>query len=462
MRATPAGRRPGQTMPTERAGTARAALVAAAGLAVLTGCSAMSEGNLTEFDRFAGPPGRWVDIDPSVMSHASADADAAQDVAAIRAAGAGLDWIVLVDHSTSTGSGAACAGDADFVALAHCHAEHPNQGPDFDLPGDARTEAAGQIVIGSRITLASFAGAEQPSGGHGMVDCLPSDPAAFATTLPVIDRPLDAVTGGTAIADCRTRGGLAVLASPFGTTREAMVGTAWDWSSDAFDGIEVFAGPVWDDEDEAAWRLLVCSRLAGRDVFALGGSNGHGPSPRGPVPVSPVGGVRTRVWVEGEDWAHVADGLRRRRTVLHSADADLDVRVYGTTGTLLGIAGDDVEAGSGDELRVALRGRAPGPGRVRLEAVVPGSCDGLPTPAEARPPGMRADLIADFAVCPGGPCRFELRGVWQAEADALLIARFAAADGPSPTMAAAAPLRVRLSRTLLDALPFAPSPGGLP
>lgn len=456
-----AGVQPASPKPCEQPRRVWNAAVGLLGMSLLTSCIGLSGDGLTDFDRFAGPEGRWVDIDASVMSHASADADPAQDVAAILAAGKELDWLVLVDHSSSTGSGADCPADAGFVELARCHAAHPNQGPDFELPGDARLEASGQIVVGSRLTPASFVGAEQPAGGHGLIDCLPGDPAAFATTMPIVDRPLDAVTGGTVLADCQDRGGLAVLAAPFGTTREAMVGTAWDWSNSAWDGIEVFAGPDWDDEDEAAWRLLACARLAGRDVFSVGGSNAHGPDPRGPVALSAIGSARTRVWVEGSDWVHVTDGLRSRRTVVHSADAELDVRVYGPTGAWLGMAGDDLSAGSGDELRVALRGKAPGPSRVRLDVVAPGACSSLPTAANPQAPTMQDERIVDFEVCPAGPCTFELRGLWEADADSLLVARFDGGNGPTKTMAVAAPMRVRLSRSLIDALPLAP-PGGIP
>ena len=252
MRRIHAGVQPASPKPCEQVWLVCRAVAGSLVLSLMSGCIGFADDSLTDFDRFAGPQGHWVDVDASVMSYASADADPAQDVAAILAAGQNLDWLVLVDHSSSTGSGADCPTDAAFVELARCHAAHPNQGPDFELPADTRLEAGGQIVVGSRMTPASFVGAEQPAGGLGLVDCLPGDPAAFATTMPIIDRPLDAVTGGTMLADCRDRGGLAVLAAPFGTTREAMVGTAWDWSSPAWDGVEVFAGPVWDDEDEAA------------------------------------------------------------------------------------------------------------------------------------------------------------------------------------------------------------------
>lgn len=443
-------------------GIVRSPVVGAALAAALAtgGCLGMTGDALTDFDRFDGPAGRAVQIDAAVLTNASFDADPAYGVPTVLAAAADLDWAVVLDHSTSVGSLALCDERAPFEELVRCMLANPNLGPDFGPPADL-TAATGHLVFGSRMTLASVAGIERPAGGHGLVDCLPGADAALASTRPVIDRPLDAVTGGTATEDCRARGGLSVLAAPFGTAREPLVGSDWDWAIEGGDGLAVFAGPIWDAEDEAVLDLWWCGRLAGRRWFGVAASNDHGPAPRHPdVPVSPVGGVRTSIWVEGEDWADVLDGLETGRTVVHSADAALDVRVYGPTGRLIGIAGDDLAADTGDELRFAIRGHAPGPTSVLLEALGPGACDALPSASSARPPARRPELLTQFEVCPEGPCAFELRSVWEAEADVVVTARFAPPAVSTTTMAAAAPMSVRLAGSLLDFLPL--STGGMP
>jgi len=259
------------------------------------------------------PEGRWVAGDLHVhASGASNDTDGVsfpEDIAAVARA-RGLGFVVLTDHSNSTGS-MDCADVEDCI----------NQGPEFPYISEAAALSDAEFVMvdGSEISpVESIGGIGGPVGHTG---CLP--PAGgFAFDGAFIDRPAGEVTGGEGLAQCTDIGGFAVVNHPF----SGVPWIKWDWTSDAMDGMEVWNGTArWDRADRKALVSWECMVSRGRNVVPIAGSDNHrvGVEPPGDLTNPPLGQPRTSVWLDGESlvdgiaWPAVLAALRSGRVVLH-------------------------------------------------------------------------------------------------------------------------------------------------
>jgi hypothetical protein len=200
--------------------------------------------------------GAWIATDLHVHSSVgSNDTDGLGTVDALGPAMevAGLDALWLTDHSNSAGS-MHCADVEDC----------PNLGPET-TPGDWPPG----VYAGSEISpIASLDGSSLDPVGH--VGCLALDGQSLGDD-PFVDRPPGQVTGGDALDQCRDAAGFAVVNHPYA----AASWVAYDWTSEAFDGLEVYNGGTrfdpWDAETVAAWE----ARVVDRDVVPVGGSDSH-------------------------------------------------------------------------------------------------------------------------------------------------------------------------------------------
>lgn len=248
--------------------------------------------------------GTWLATDLHVHSSVgSNDTDGLGTREALPAAmaAAGLDHIVLTDHSNSAGS-MHCDDVEDCINL-----------------GPETTEGWPESVwAGSEISPVSGLEGERPPRGH--TGCVAPERTGFPGLDHFVDRPLGEVTGGQGIEQCQAAGGWAILNHPFGPT----TWVSYDWTSEAFDAMEVYNGGArfdpWDEQAVAAWEERVAD---GKPVVAVGGSDCHrwGEPAPGTTFDPALGWPIT--WVRVLDGETFVDGLKAGRVVVAEPGTEL-------------------------------------------------------------------------------------------------------------------------------------------
>jgi len=282
-------------------------------LLILLGCT--DSNDFTE-----DPPGQWRTGDLHVhATGASNDTGGDSTPSAIKtvAIQRGLDFVVLTDHSNSTGSDPSTR-EEDPVLF--------NQGPEFVYWNEAaRLSQAGTFLMVSGNELSPVA--DPPNEPRGHIGCLPGSLQAFDTDSAFIDRPKDLVTGGDALRQARERGCFTVINHPFGQV-------AWiryDWTDLNYDALEVFNGGLgFDNSDLEAYNAWRCDLLQGKNVTAIAGSDNHRVNIEAPGNYldAALGYPSTSVFVQQEGWQGILQGLRAGAVVLHEGDSWLQLDTY--------------------------------------------------------------------------------------------------------------------------------------
>jgi hypothetical protein len=235
----------------------------------------------------------------------------------------GLSWLVITDHSNSSGS-----MDCDDVE------DCPNSGPEFPASeaAGALSSASFVVAVGSELSpIETLDGGGAPVGHIG---CLP--PAdGFSFTGGFEDRPPGALNGAATLAQCRDISGFTVVNHPFAQASWIR----WDWSSSDFDGIEVWnAGLGWDPTDERALWAWECLVSGGRSVVPIATSDSHdaGVTP-GANPLSPaIGEARTSVLIPTDgslSWVSLRQGLGQGSVTLHDRNSFVSLQeIRGSVG----------------------------------------------------------------------------------------------------------------------------------
>ena len=324
----------------------------------------------------------------------------------------GLSFVVITDHSNSTGSDASTqVEDPDLW----------NLGPEFPLWDEAAalSDASLLVINGNEISPVAqldadlcpecdSLGTERPEP-RGHVGCIPESLAGFVLTGPFIDRPPGLVAGGTSVVDCQNRGGFAIVNHPF---PRATPWLEYDWTDLGYDALEVYNGSIgWDVFDRSAYDAYLCDRLLGRDVVAVGGSDNH----RAPVPYdepvgvqlgAPLGLPLTSVFADAVEWPAIMEAVRAGRIVMHERGTFVEFDAMAAASRLGGI-GDRVEANAVDAF--VLRGRSPRPQSLRLFHVAPDACTDRRVPGRDLAPTVVVTTVHAIEVCAGGACAFEER-----------------------------------------------------
>lgn len=357
------------------------------------------------------PDGRvWLQGDFHVHSIYSTDTDWSRPStpADIRttAIARGLEFVLLTDHSNSTGSEQHCREHSepnDCVEQEHLH----NLGPEFPFWASAATlrDEAFLLVDGNEASPVDLSAATP----RGHVNIVPRDLTAFNPDWIIVDRPSGAVTGGWAIGAAHARGALAIVNHPY-SPGGVPPWTEYDWTSFAYDAMEVYNGSAgWDDGDAAALDALRCDWSRGRHVAAVGASDNHRVWVESPGDtLNPaLGDARTSVLVASLAWDEVIAAVVARHTVAHDPWAFAELRLYLPDGRVL-LPGDVATVDGPVEVVVELGGWidetvARGAEKLVLRTVRDGACTADPrgTPGQSARVTVAAEAVAELT--PGVP-----------------------------------------------------------
>lgn len=289
-------------------------------------------------------PGRWYGGDLHVhATGASNDTGGDSFPGRIKevAVARGLDWLVLTDHSNSTGSDPTTTDeDPDLF----------NMGPEFPYWETAQelTDEGFLFIDGNEISPV----AEGESGPTGHVGCAPRDLETFDVDYVFTDRPRGTVTGGEALEQAHEAGCFATLNHPYGLAPW----TAYDWTSFDYDAVEVYNGTGgWDAGDANALKGWACDLAAGRRPTLVAGSDNHR------IEIEPPGSLLNpplawpTVWVRAESlaWSEIIAGLESGRVSVTDDGAPMELDAFDAEGDWLGMMGDDVPASELEWLRLS-------------------------------------------------------------------------------------------------------------
>ena len=266
--------------------------------------------------------GAWFGTDLHVhTSLGSNDTDGESGVSAqvSMARERGLSLLAITDHSNAAGSMDCATGDVE---------DCPNQGPEFPAQ-EAAHAASGDglsVVVGVEISPVESLDNTMVPTGH--VGCIPRSGDPFsAVDEAVIDRPAGSVSGGAGVEWCQARGGFAVINHPI----TAAGWIAYDWTSDAYDALEIFNGGArFDAGDAQSFAAWVCDLSQGRTVVPVGGSDCHAASTPLPPPEildQALGLPTTWVWAENDDRDSLLDALAAGRVVVADPRNWIDLEV---------------------------------------------------------------------------------------------------------------------------------------
>lgn len=343
------------------------ALLPFVGAAALAACNNGNDGNTGGGDEdplnptppvtwAEDPAGEWLRGDLHVHATGASNdtgGDSHPEDIAAKARDMGLFFVVLTDHSNSTGSD------------PHTLEEDPelfNQGPEFvywDLAAELSVENEFIMVSGNEISPVDVN--EQDPRGH--VGCIPRTLGDdFDTDSPFIDRPRGVVSSKMVIDQALERGCFTILNHPYAVTK-------WitsDWTSYDYEGMEVWNGGAnsLDAFDMIGWNAFRCDLLQGRKVTPIAASDNHRIHHEGDLLNPPLARPTTSVFSTSRTWDAVIHGLDAGLVALGEGESlvfldtyDADgARAEGADARYLRVRGHlDARARSGGaELRVTL------------------------------------------------------------------------------------------------------------
>ncbi len=281
-------------------------------------CEAPIVSCLPDFE--ADPPGQWYKGDFHVHATGASNdtgGDSFPEAIKAKALSFDLDFLVLTDHSNSTGS------DTDTTY------ENPalfNLGPEFPL-----WDKCAALTIPNEFLMID---GNEISPRHetdliptGHIGCIPINLENFNTDSPFIDRPMSTIDGANTIQQARDRDCFVVLNhaySPFPWI-------AFDWTSFDYDAIEVWNGTLgydsWDQRTRNAW---ICDLLNGKEVAAVGGSDNHRVNEEAPGSgLDPaLAHPATFVFASSLAWQNIIDGLDQGMTMISEGESRLLINGY--------------------------------------------------------------------------------------------------------------------------------------
>lgn len=346
---------------------------------------------LTPSDELAfedDPAGAWYAGDVHVHATGASNdtgGDSFPEDIKTRALEEGLYFVVLTDHSNSTGSDVTTTEeDPDLF----------NMGPEFPYwdTAAALTEPGRFLMIDGNEISPVMEG-EIPTDPTGHIGCLPIDLDTFDRDSPFIDRPRGTISGGNVLMQARERGCYTVLNHPYADA----VWTSFDWTDSGvmnwgYEAMEVWNGTLsFRDDDAMAFDAWRCDLLAGRNVTPIGASDCHRintPAP-GRLFDPAIGYPRTYVWATGDTWPDIVEGMRSGMVSIGEGESFLTIDGYASDGSR---AEDSTMAW----LRVRLRvDEAAGPATFRMTRAF--GCDD-PRPTARPAPTIEEEVLLEVSV----------------------------------------------------------------
>ncbi len=284
-------------------------------ITLITASCKDKESNICGDDYETDPPGQWYKGDFHVHATGASNdtgnipsypADIKQAAKQI-----GLDFVVLTDHSNSTGSDPSTT--AEDPALF-------NQGPEFPYWKEcaALTDPDFLMIDGNELSPRH----PDNSVPTGHIGCLPMNLETFDTTVVFIDRPMGTVTGGNTVQQAKDAGCYTIVNHPYAFTPHI----AYDWTSYDYDAMEIWNGTIgYDFQDQDGRDAWLCDLLNGKKTTAVGGSDCHrayiNPPGNGLDPA--LGYPTTAVFAERLEWPAIIEGLKSGKTAIFGGESRL-------------------------------------------------------------------------------------------------------------------------------------------
>jgi len=234
----------------------------------------------------------------------------------------GLDFVILTDHSNSTGSDPSTT-DEDPALF--------NQGPEFpywDRTLELSDENEFLMICGNEISPVAEEYLMIPTGHIG---CIPREFVDFDRDSPFIDRPKGAVSGGEALQQANDRGCFAIVNHPY----NLVPWIQYDWTNMDYDAIEIWNGTLgYDIYDEASRKIWICDLLHGKNTIPIASSDCHRVNTE--IPGSgtnpALGYPSTAVFAETLDWTAIMNGLEEGMVCLFEGESRLHIDTYNADG----------------------------------------------------------------------------------------------------------------------------------
>jgi hypothetical protein len=297
----------------------------------------------------------------------------------------GLDFVVLTDHSNSTGSDPSTREEDP---------ELYNQGPEFVYwDRAAELSEAGEFLMVSGNEISPVESLDSPDEPRGHVGCIPRDLDDFDTDSSFTDRPPGDVTGGSGLEQANERGCFSILNHPYSSFAPHI---AYDWTNYNYDAMEVWNGTAFLESDDMkgydAWR---CDLLQGRMVTPVGASDNHriNIALPGELTNPALGQPQTAVHAESFEWPDIIAALDEGRVTIFEGESRLYLDAYD----------DDKRLAEGADitqlrLRGTLDGEASQAATLLLRRAV--SCDD-PRPENATAPDIEEEIVEEWTIEPG-------------------------------------------------------------
>mgnify|MGYP000526858237 CR=1 FL=1 len=246
----------------------------------------------------------------------------------------GLYFVVLTDHSNSTGSDTTTTEENPDLF---------NMGPEFPLAMEAAMlSEPGTFLMIDGNEISPVLDGEMPTQPTGHVGCAPMDLETFdyESDAPFIDRPRGTIPGGNGLAQALDRGCFAVLNHPYANAPW----TAFDWTPSGrgdeanpwgYHAMEVWNGTLgFGGDDLQAWDAWRCDLVKGRSVTPIGASDNHRvhQSPPGRLFDPALGYPNTMVFAEDGTWDGIVAGLLAGQVAIGEGESRLFLDMYGEDG----------------------------------------------------------------------------------------------------------------------------------
>jgi len=294
-------------------------------LTILILLSSCKEETPPTFQFEADPPGQWYKGDFHVHATGASNdtgGDSWPSDIKTKAVEHDLDFIVLTDHSNSTGS------DVDT------REEDPdlfNQGSEFPYLEKAKelSEAGKFLMIcGNEISPVAEEGVNKPTGHIG---CIPKNVDDFDPETPFIDRPKGAVNGGAALQQAIDRDCFTIINHPYSLSQRIQ----YDWTNMNYDAIEIWNGTIgYDPTDEMARKAWICDLLNGKNTIPIGASDCHRVHTKTPGDAldPALGFPATAVFATSLTWVNIIDNLQKGNCYIFEGDSQLLLDTYNANG----------------------------------------------------------------------------------------------------------------------------------